>query len=96
MTELYNKIYRAKAELDNAVHTGNGIASKRTALSNILFNNVDEIMKVMTAEHDFETEREALKREITQYEGDIAALNDALAEADKEIAKLRSTKKKAE
>lgn len=89
MTDLYNSIFRAKNEYDEAVRSGNGLHGKRNALANVLFNNVEDIMADMTKVAEFDKERE-------RYISDIAALNAALEESDKELAKMRSTRKKAE
>lgn len=86
MTGLYDLVNLAKNEYDAAVRSGNGILSKRAALSNILFNHVDDIMSRMRENTD-------LLRENDQLRADIKSLEAALEEADK---KTRTTKVKAE
>lgn len=86
MTGLYDLMNLAKNEYDAAVRSGNGIQGKRTALSNILFNHVDDIMSRMRENAD-------LLRENDQLRADIKSLESALEEADK---KARTAKVKAE
>ena len=86
MTGLYDLVNLAKNEYDAAVRSGNGIQGKRTALSNILFNHVDDIMSRMRENAD-------LLRENDQLRADIKSLESALEEADK---KARTAKSKAE
>ena len=86
MTGLYDLVNLAKNEYDAAVRSGNGILSKRAALSNILFNHVDDIMSRMRENTD-------LLRENDQLRADIKSLEAALEEADK---KARTAKSKAE
>ena len=86
MTGLYDLMNLAKNEYDAAVRSGNGIQGKRTALSNILFNHVDDIMSRMRENTD-------LLRENDQLRADIKSLESALEEADK---KARTAKSKAE
>lgn len=86
MTGLYDLVNLAKNEYDAAVRSGNGIQGKRTALSNILFNHVDDIMSRMRENAD-------LLRENDQLRADIKSLEAALEEADK---KARTAKGKAE
>lgn len=89
MTGLYDLVNLAKNEYDAAVRSGNGIQGKRTALSNILFNHVDDIMSRMRENAD-------LLRENDQLRADIKALEAALAESDAELKKARTAKSKAE
>lgn len=89
MTGLYDLVNLAKNEYDAAVRSGNGILSKRAALSNILFNHVDDIMSRMRENTD-------LLRENDQLRADIKALEAALAESDAELKKAHTAKSKAE
>lgn len=71
MHELYTKIYQAKAALEAAKRSGNGVSGMSTRLSNLLFNHVDEIMKAL-----------ASAKKVASLERDVESLQAALDEAD--------------
>lgn len=80
----------AKNHYDSALRSGNGVATMKQRLMNVLFNNVDDILEAFKFEAEIAEER--LKNERSQK--DMEALQDALEVADKENETLRSAGKK--
>lgn len=80
----------AKNHYDSALRSGNGVATMKQRLMNVLFNNVDDILEAFKFEAEIAEER--LKNERLQK--DMEALQDALEVADKENETLRSAGKK--
>lgn len=84
MSELYNKLSVALSEYRNAQSRGNGISGAKLRLSNLLFNNAQEILNSMKHSEDLEREADALKR-------DIESLQAALDDADAQYKELKAT-----
>ena len=80
----------AKNHYDSALRSGNGVATMKQRLMNVLFNNVDDILEAFKFEAELAEER--LKNERLQK--DMEALQDALESADKENETLRAAGKK--
>lgn len=75
MHELYTKIYQAKAALEAAKRSGNGVSGMSTRLSNLLFNHVNEIMEALKT-------AESSAKKVSALERDVESLQAALDEAD--------------
>lgn len=84
MSELYNKLSVALSEYRNAQSRGNGISGAKLRLSNLLFNNAQEILNSMKHSEDLEREVDVLKR-------DIESLQAALDDADAQYKELKAT-----
>lgn len=80
----------AKNHYDSALRSGNGVATMKQRLMNVLFNNADDILEAFKFEAELAEER--LKNERLQK--DMEALQDALEAADKENETLRAAGKK--
>lgn len=80
----------AKNHYDSALRSGNGVATMKQRLMNVLFNNVNDVLEAFKFEAELTEER--LKNERLQK--DMEALQNALEEADKENETLRTVGKK--
>lgn len=89
-TSVVADVTAAKNHYDSALRSGNGVATMKQRLMNVLFNNVDDILEAFKFEAEIAEER--LKNERLQK--DMEALQDALEVADKENETLRSAGKK--
>lgn len=89
-TSVVADVTAAKNHYDSARRSGNGVATMKQRLMNVLFNNVDDILEAFKFEAEIAEER--LKNERLQK--DMEALQDALEVADKENETLRSAGKK--
>lgn len=76
MEKIYDAVYTAKAHLDRAKLSENGVHTMRTRLGNVLLNNVDGILKGLKVAIDAEKKIQSLER-------DVESLQVALDEADK-------------
>lgn len=89
-TGVVADVTAAKNHYDSALRSGNGVATMKQRLMNVLFNNVDDILEAFKFEAELAEER--LKNE--QMQKDMEALRNALEEADKENETLRGVGKK--
>lgn len=88
MNELYDKVYQAKAALEAAKRSGNGVSGMSTRLSNLLYNHVDEIMDALK-------NAESNAKKIASLERDVESLQTALDEADAQMAAAKAKTKTA-
>lgn len=75
----YENLGDARVAYENAMARGNGISGPKETLKNLLFNYSQEIIE------DLGKQQKLVDR-IAELEEEVAVLNEALAEADKELA----------
>lgn len=79
----YENLSGARIAYESAMARGNGVAAAKETLKNLLFNYSKEIVNELGSQ-------QALHDRIAELEGETAALNEALAEADNELAEAKA------
>ena len=75
----YENLSDARVAYENAMARGNGITGPKETLKNLLFNYSQEIIEDLG-------KQQKLADRIAELEEEVTVLNEALAEADKELA----------
>ena len=83
--EHYTNLTDAHIAYESAKARGNGIAGAKETLKNLLFNYAQEIIDDLGGQR-------ALQDKIADLEAQVGALNEALDEADKELAGRKQRK----
>lgn len=88
-----DELMSAKRKLDAAKQTGNGVASSKERIRNIMASHVDEIVNAVAGISEVETLNERLanmQRTLDEADDEYNALNKEHKETKAELAKLQA------